>query len=395
MHFIDLPTQQKRIKDKIDAGIQAVLNHGHYVMGPEIKELEKKLASYVGARHALACASGTDALLLALMAYGVGPGDAVLTTPFTFIATAEVISLLRATPVFVDIDPVTFNMDPSKLALAVRAVKKSDPRIHPLPKEGTGKGQRTTDNRRLTAKGVIPVDLFGLSADYDEINKIAKESGIFVIEDAAQAFGADYKGRKACSLADVACTSFFPAKPLGCYGDGGMCFTDDKGLADIMDSLRVHGKGDDKYDNIRIGINGRLDTLQAAILLAKFDVFPEEIELRQEVAGHYSALLGRGASLSVPFIPSGMKSAWAQYSILAKDEAQRSVILDKLKKAGIPTAIYYPKPLHLQSAYAYLGYRKGDFPVSEDCAGRIFSIPMHPYLKKDDQKRIADIICGK
>ena len=377
MDFIDLKTQQRRIKEQLDANIQKVLAHGSYIMGPEVKELEQKLASYVGIKHAIGCASGTNALLMALMAYGVGPGDAIFTTPFTFIATAEVISLLGATPVFVDIDPVTFNIDPAKLALAIQAVKANNPSLHPLP--------LTPNALPLTPRGVIPVDLFGLPADYDAINAIASDHGLFVIEDAAQSFGAEYKEKKACSLADVACTSFFPAKPLGCYGDGGMCFTDNDELAAALDSIRVHGKGSHKYDNARIGINGRLDTLQAAILLAKFDIFPEEVQLRQNVANRYTALL-------TPHVAEGYKSAWAQYSVLAKDEARRADLLKRLQEAKIPAAIYYPKPLHRQTAFAFLGYAPGAFPASEDAANRIFSLPMHPNLQKEDQTKIAEIM---
>ena len=389
MHFIDLAAQQQRIKGQIDQNIQKVLTHGNYVMGPEIKELESKLAAYVGAKHAIGCASGTDALLMALMAYNVGPGDAIFTTPFTFIATAEVISLLGATPVFVDIDPITFNIDPAKLALALRAVKSSDSSLHPLPNNNVN---LKMENKTLTPRGVIPVDLFGLPADYDLINRIAKEQGLFVIEDAAQSFGGEYKGKKACSLADIACTSFFPAKPLGCYGDGGMCFTDDDQLAEIMESIRVHGKGGHKYDNVRIGINGRLDTLQAAILLAKFGIFPEEVQLRQEAARRYTALLTQNSSLLTPCIPDGYKSVWAQYSLLAKDEEHRSSLQKQLQENKIPTAIYYPKPLHLQTAFKYLTYKEADFPVSENAADRIFSLPMHPYLSVQDQEKIGQVI---
>ena len=242
MQFIDLGAQQKRIRDKIEKNVNAVLNHGKYIMGPEVGELERSLGHYAGVKHAISCASGTDALLLALMANHVGPGDAIITTPFTFIATAEVISLLGATPVFVDIDPSTFNIDPEKIKLAISALKNKDPEKHPLPLGSD-----------LKVRGIIAVDLFGLPADYKSINTIAKENDLFVIEDAAQSFGAEYFGKKSCSLADVACTSFFPAKPLGGYGDGGMCFTDDDELADIMKSLRIHGKGGHKYDNVRIG----------------------------------------------------------------------------------------------------------------------------------------------
>ena len=426
MDFIDLKAQQQRIKSQLDANIQKVLAHGSYIMGPEVKELEKKLAAYTGAKHAISCASGTDALLMALMAYGVKPGDAIFTTPFTFIATAEVISLLGATPVFVDIDPKTFNIDPAKLDLAIKALKAKDPSIYPLPniehrtlniEQSSPVEPRTlnlehrTLNTPLTPKGVIPVDLFGLLADYDAIDKIAKENKLFVIEDAAQSFGANYKGKMSCSYGDISCTSFFPAKPLGCYGDGGMCFTNDDHLAEVMESVRVHGKGGHKYDNVRIGINGRLDTLQAAILLAKFDIFPEEVELRNQVAARYTNLLSPAnleprtlniehpssveprtlniEPLTPPHVPQGNTSAWAQYSLLARDEDHRTALLKKLQGNKIPSAIYYPKPLHMQTAFASLGYEPGAFPVSKDVAARIFSLPMHPYLQESDQLLIA------
>jgi dTDP-4-amino-4,6-dideoxygalactose transaminase len=381
MQFIDLATQQKRIRDKIEANITAVLDHGKYIMGPEIKTLEQRLAEYAGVKHAIGCASGTDALLMALMALKIGPGDAVFTSPFTFIATAEVISLLGATPVYVDIDPETYNLNPARLDQAVSALKANDSDAHPLP--------ITNRSSLLTPKAVIGVDIFGLPAEYERIDAVAREHGLSVIEDAAQSFGAELNSKKAGSFGDIACTSFFPAKPLGCYGDGGMCFTDDDELANIMESVRVHGKGDHKYDNVRIGINGRLDSLQAAILLAKFDIFPEEIELRQKVADRYSTLLGENSQIKVPSIPSGATSAWAQYSVLATDEKQRNEMQNQLKEVGIPTAIYYPQPLHLQTAFSSLGYQAGDFPISEDCARRIFSLPMHPYLTAEDQQKIA------
>jgi dTDP-4-amino-4,6-dideoxygalactose transaminase len=382
MQFIDLAAQQERIRERIEANIAAVLNHGQYIMGPEIQSLEEKLARYVGAKRAISCASGTDALLLALMAYEIGPGDAIFTTPFTFIATGEVISLLGATPVFVDIDPQTFNMDPSKLEPVIRAILDNEATDHPIPRSGLP----------LAPKGIIGVDLFGLPADYDNLNAIARQHGMFVLEDAAQSFGAEHRGKKAGSLTQIGCTSFFPAKPLGCYGDGGMCFTDDADLHEIMMSLRVHGKGTHKYDNVRIGMNGRMDTLQAAVLLAKFEIFPEEIELRQQVARQYSRLLNQHAQVQTPTVPDEMTSAWAQYSVLATDESHRTQLQARLKEAGIPTAIYYPKPLHLQTAFKPLGYEKGDFPVSEDFSGRIFSLPMHPYLSEADQERIAKIL---
>lgn len=381
IQFIDLKAQQQRIFDTIQKNISRVLAHGQYIMGPEIRELEDKLANHVGAKYAVSCSSGTDALLMALMAYGVGPGDAIFTSPFTFVATAEVISLLGATPVFVDIEPDTFNIDPVMLEKAITALEKKDPGIHPLPR----------GLERLRPKGIIPVDLFGQPADYNAINALAAKKGLFVIEDAAQSFGAMYKGRKACSLADAAATSFFPAKPLGCYGDGGMVFTDDGTLYERMTSVRVHGKGSDKYDNIRIGINGRCDTLQAAILLAKFEIFPEEMDLRQDVAGRYTNALKGKRNIQTPDIKDGCLSAWAQYSLVSE---KKDEILGALKKAGIPTAIYYPKPLHLQGAYAYLGHRPGDYPVSEDRAEKIFSLPMHPYLTEAEQQQITGVILG-
>ncbi|HOM08315.1 MAG TPA: DegT/DnrJ/EryC1/StrS family aminotransferase [Syntrophales bacterium] len=388
MEFIDLKTQQGLLRERLDANIRKVLAHGQYIMGPEVRALEAQLAAYVGIAHAVACASGTDALLMALMAQGVGPGDAVFTTPFTFVATAEVIGLLGAVPVFVDIDPETYNLDPAALDRAVAAFREGDPSLHPLPRVAAGR-----------ARAVIAVDLFGLLADYEAIGAVAKKHGLFVVEDAAQSFGAERGGRRSCSFGDVACTSFFPAKPLGCYGDGGMCFTADDDLAAALRSLRVHGQGGDKYDNVRIGINGRLDTLQAAILLAKFEIFPEEMSRRQEVADRYSRALAASTRLVVP--PPHREggegesiSAWAQYSLLARDEAQRADLMGRLREAGIPTAIYYPKPLHLQGAFSYLGYRRGDFPVSEDVARRIFSIPMHPYLTETDQERIVRALLG-
>jgi len=381
MEFIDLASQQKRIRDRITRGIEAVLNHGQYIMGPEIAALEEELARYVGARHAISCASGTDALLMALMARGIGPGDAVLTTPFTFVATAEVISLAGATPVFVDIDPKTYNIDPDRLEQCIAALRGGGAGPSALP--------RIDGLNALTPKAVITVDLFGLPADYSRLESIATRAGLFLIEDAAQSFGAEYNGRKACAFGDIACTSFFPAKPLGCYGDGGMCFCADDGMAEILRSIRLHGKGSHKYENVRIGINGRLDTIQAAILLAKFSLFEEEVKLRQAVAGRYTGKLRACRDLVTPVVPAGYQSVWAQYSLLARDEAQRDAIMKKMQAAGIPTVIYYPRPLHLQGAFSFLGYRAGDFPVSEDCARRIFSLPMHPYLGETDQDRIV------
>lgn len=388
MQFVDLVSQQERIREKIEKNIKTVLDHGQYVMGPEVKALEERLAVYVGVKHAIACSSGTDALLIALMAYGVGPGDAVFTSPFTFIATAEVISLLGAVPVFVDIDPKTYNISPKGLERAVLAVKRNDPSIYPLPRLEVPAGMAA---RPLHARGVIAVDLYGLPADYDSINAVADHYGLFVIEDGAQSFGSEKGGRKAGALAEIGCTSFFPAKPLGCYGDGGMCFTDDDALASRMSSISLHGQGRDRYENIRIGLNGRLDTLQAAVLLAKFEIFPEEMESRQNVAQDYTELLSSSPFIT-PCVPHGYRSAWAQYSLLARNAGQRAGAQNRLKEAGIPSARYYPIPLHLQTAFAPLNYGTGDFPVSEHYSERIFSLPMHPYLKDPELRVIAQTL---
>ena len=402
--FIDLAAQQKAIKEKLEKRIQDVLAHGQYIMGPEVSELEKELAEFAGVNHAISCSSGTDALLMPLMAYGIGPGHAIFTTPFTFISTAEVIALLGATPVFVDIDPKTFNMDPQKLELAIEAISKNDQSIYPLPvvpKSTTQNPERRTQNaeRRtqnaepptpnppLFPRGIIAVDLFGLPANYDQINATARDSNLFVLEDAAQSFGGTYGEKRAGALADVAATSFFPAKPLGCYGDGGAVLTDHAELADTMRSIRNHGQGKEKYDNVRIGINGRLDTMQAAILLEKLAIFPKEIEARNHAAQKYSE--GLKGYVGVPSVPPGYTSAWAQYSVLSENREELQAVL---KENGIPTAIYYPKPLHLQTAFAALGYHEGNFPVSEEISKKIFSLPMHPYLKDEVIEKIVGVI---
>lgn len=324
-------------------------------MGPEVRELESRLAEFTGIDHCITCSSGTDALLIALMAFGIGAGDAVFTSTFTFIATAEVIALLGATPVFVDIDPRTFNIDAIKLKEAIEGVK--------------AKGE-------FKAKGVIPVDLFGLPAEYDSIMPLAAEYDLFIIEDAAQGFGGIYKGRRAGSLGHIGTTSFFPAKPLGCYGDGGAIFTNDAHLAEKMDSLRAHGKGNHKYENVRLGINGRLDTIQAAVLLTKLELFPQELAARQRIARAYTE--GLAGIVEVPFIPEGLVSSWAQYSIMTDRRKEVQVSLGEQK---IPTAIYYRSPLHLQPAFSYLKYKENDFPSAEVAGRRILSLPMHPYLK--------------
>ena len=368
MEFIDLAAQSARLRPELDSRIAKVLDHGRYIMGPEIDELEKSLCSFTGSLHCISCASGSDALLMALMAFGVGPGDAVFVPPFTFFATAEMAALLGATPVFVDIDSRTFMMRPDELEKAVQEVK------------GQGK---------LVPKAVIPVDLFGQGADYNKIGQIAREYGLFVLEDAAQAFGATQNGKRTCALGcDAAATSFFPAKPLGCYGDGGAIFTDDDELADKLKSIRVHGKGRDKYDNARIGINGRLDTLQAAILLAKLTVFEDEIEKRSRVADWYANYLKDIKDIITPEVAPGNTSVWAQDCILVPENS-RIGLTESLKQRGIPTNIYYPSPLHFLEAFKYMGHKPGDFPVAEEVSRRILALPFHPYLREQEVEKVC------
>lgn len=372
--FIDLKAQFARIEETVNENIQTVLGHGRFIMGPEIGEFEAKAAAFAGTKHAISCGSGTDALMLALMALGIGPGDAVFTTPFTFMATAETIALVGATPVFVDIDPATYNIDPAKLEAAIVDTIAARP--------------------ELTPKAIVPVDLFGLPADYDAILPLAEKHGLKVVVDAAQSYGAKLNGTCTSAMGDIGCTSFFPAKPLGCYGDGGMCFTDSDELKDVMASLRVHGMNkSDKYDNVRLGLNARMDTLQAAILLPKLEIFAEEIELRGAVAARYNELL-KDSGLVTPVMPEGSMSVWAQYCIQAESSDHRAALQAKLKEAGVPTAIYYPMPLHLQQAYAYLGYAKGDMPVSEAVGERIFALPMHPYLDEATQDAVCAPLLG-
>jgi UDP-2-acetamido-2-deoxy-ribo-hexuluronate aminotransferase len=358
--FIDLKTQQNLIRPNLEISIHRVLHHGQYIMGPEIRELEEKLAGYVGVKHCITCASGTDALLMALMALDIVPGDEVITVPYTWISTAEVIALLRAKPIFVDIRPDTFNLDPNKLEAAIT------PRT----------------------KAIMPVGIYGQCADMIRINAIADNHGIPVIEDAAQCFGATHNGKKACNLSLIGCTSFFPSKPLGCYGDGGAIFTPDDALADKMCQIRIHGQKI-KHQHPLVGINGRLDTLQAAILLEKFILFPEECELRAKVGKRYDMLLSAIPDVKVPVIASGNTSVYAQYTILSSD---RDGLGQKLKAAGIPSVAYYTGPLHLQGAFAYLGYKPGDFPVAERVAAQCLSLPMSAYLMAKDQERIASAI---
>ncbi len=378
--FIDLKTQYQLIENKIKQRINDVLSHGRFILGPEIEELEQRLSKFVKTTYAISCSSGTDALYMSLLAMKVKSGDVVLTSPFTFFATAEVIAQIGAIPVFVDIDPITFNIDPTHLSRAIKALLFKDRNIYPYPSLLDKKDS-------INLKGIIAVDLFGGAAEYDEINRIAREYGLFVIEDAAQSFGGRYRGRMTCSLADIGCTSFFPAKPLGCYGDGGSVFTNDPSLAEILLSVRVHGSGKDKYENVRLGINGRMDTLQAAILLEKLSIFPQEIKMREEVAQRYSSLLSSIEEIIPPTIPSHIRSVWAQYSIIVRKK--RDALISYLEEKGIPTAIYYKVPLHMQRAFEYLGYKRGDMEVSERISDHILSLPMHPYLKEEVQEEIV------
>jgi UDP-2-acetamido-2-deoxy-ribo-hexuluronate aminotransferase len=356
IEFIDLKKQQALIKDKIDANIQRVLAHGQYILGPEVAELEEKLAAFVGAKYCISVANGTDALQIAQMALGVGPGDEVITPGFTYIATAETVALLGAKPVYVDIDPRTYNLDPQLLEAAIT--------------------QRT--------KAIIPVSLYGQCADFDAINAIAARHGIPVIEDAAQSFGATYKGKRSCNLTTIACTSFFPSKPLGCYGDGGAIFTNDDELAKVMRQIARHGQ-DCRYHHIRVGVNSRLDTLQAAILLPKLEIFPRELERREQVAHDYSRLLG-DAGIAAPFVETHNCSAWAQYTVQV---AGRDKVQESLKAAGIPTAVHYPIPLNRQPAV------KDDAAcllVGDAIAERVMSLPMHPYLDDSSQRVIIQTL---
>jgi dTDP-4-amino-4,6-dideoxygalactose transaminase len=368
VQFIDLKTQYEKIANDVEARVLAVLRSQRYIMGPEVSELEASLADYLGVKHAISCSSGTDALVIALMALGIKPGDAILVPSFTFFASAESVTLAGATPVFVDCNRDDYNISCDDLPRAIAYAQE----------------------RGLEPKGIIAVDLFGQTANYEEIEAFAAKHSLFVLEDAAQSFGATAGGRKAGCFGIAAATSFFPAKPLGAYGDGGAVFTSDDSLADAMRSVRIHGQGSDKYDNVRIGINGRLDTIQAAVLLAKLPIFAGELLERQRVAQAYSEKLAD--LLVTPAVLPGRSSAWAQYSLLAASERQRAAIIAALNAEGIPTAIYYPRPIHLSSAYAHLGYRLGDLPVCEDLAARIFSVPMHPYLGAEDIERICRVI---
>jgi len=357
IEFIDLKKQQARIKDKLDAAIQKVLAHGQYILGPEVTELEEKLAAFVGAKHCITCANGTDALQIALMCLGVGPGDEVITPGFTYIATAETVALLGAKPVYIDVDPRTCNMDPRLLEAAIT------PRT----------------------KAIIPVSLYGQCADYEEINTVAARHGVTVIEDAAQSFGASYKGQRSCNLTRIACTSFFPSKPLGCYGDGGALFTNDDALAVVLRQIARHGQ-EKRYYHVRVGVNSRLDTMQAAILLPKLEIFQEELDLRQQVAEQYALHLADIEGVAVPLVQSNCISAYAQYTLIVKD---RSRLQEGLREAGIPSAIHYPVPLNKQPAVADASV---SLPVGDYLAEHVISLPMHPYLTGAEVAQIASVV---
>ncbi|MDH0119904.1 DegT/DnrJ/EryC1/StrS aminotransferase family protein [Stutzerimonas stutzeri] len=356
IEFIDLKTQQARIKDKIDAGIQRVLAHGQYILGPEVAELEEKLAAFVGAKYCITCANGTDALQIAQMALGIGPGDEVITPGFTYIATAETVALLGAKPVYVDVDPRTYNLDPKLLETAIT------PRT----------------------KAIIPVSLYGQCADMDAINTIAAKYAVPVIEDAAQSFGASYNGRRSCNLSTIACTSFFPSKPLGCYGDGGAVFTNDDDLAVVIRQIARHGQ-DRRYHHIRVGVNSRLDTLQAAILLLKMEIFEEELMMRKRVAQIYNEML-REAGIGLPFVEAHNQSAWAQFTVQLDN---RDLVQERLKQVGVPTTIHYPTPVNQQPAVSDLCAL---LPVGDAIAKRVLSLPMHPYLSEENISFIANKI---
>lgn len=364
MQFINLAAQQRRLRPALDAAIAAVLDHGRFIMGPEVTELETQLAAFAGVDHCISCANGTDALQLALMAFGLRTGDAVFVPSFTFASTVEVVPCMGATPVFVDIDPQRFTMDPESLT-------------------------RSIDHARtlgLRPAAVIAVDLFGLPADYDQIGEITRHAGLRLIADAAQSFGARHRDRRTGSIGEIATTSFFPAKPLGCYGDGGALFTADPDLAALLDSLRVHGKGREKYDNVRIGMNSRLDTLQAAILLLKLAVYEEEIEARQRVADRYNAaLLGR---FETPVVPEVLRSVWAQYTLRVRSGDQRDRLIGWLREEEIPCGVYYPTPLHRQTAYRNYPGDPAGLGESEHAAACVVSLPMSPDLTISDQDRV-------
>jgi len=366
--FIDVASQRRRLGSSIDQAVGRVLNHCQFINGPEVTQLEAELAAFSGARHVVACSSGTDALLMVLMAKGVGEGDAVLCPTFTFCATGEVVALTGATPIFVDVDEVTFNIDVESLKRGILTAKRLG----------------------LTPKAVIPVDLFGQAADHDAVGAVAAAEGMFVLDDAAQGFGASYKGKRLGTFGLATATSFFPAKPLGCYGDGGAIFTDDAELAEALRSVRVHGQGSDKYDNIRLGLTARLDTIQAAILIEKLKIFDDEIAARNRVAERYAS--GLGNIVTVPRLASYATSVWAQYTVRLPAGADRDAFAASLKAMGVPTGIYYPKSMHQQTAYRDFPVAKGGLKVSEKLSTDVISLPMHAYLDEAMQQRVIDAV---
>lgn len=368
--FIDLKTQQARIRVQIDEAIKRVLDHGAYIMGPEVFALEKRLAEFCGVKHVITCANGTDALILALMVKNVGPGDAVFLPSFTFAATAEAVALQGAQIVFIDSLPDTFNIDPNSLEQGIKTAKAAG----------------------LRPVGIIPVDLFGQPADYTMIEAIAEQNNLWIIADAAQSFGATYKDRKVGNIGDLATTSFFPAKPLGCYGDGGAIFTNDDHLAQKLQSLRIHGQGADKYHNILVGLNSRLDSIQAAVLLEKIKIFPDELRARQNIAGKYNSLLQE--HVVTPHVINAATSSWAQYTILLRNNVDRAELISRLKDQGIPTMIYYANPLHVQTPYrTYLTATRTALPVCEKLAQTVLSLPMHAYVQDATIEFIAEHVC--
>ena len=370
MQFRDLAKQYQVLKTDIDNAMLNVASGAHYIMGPQVKELEQELAAYTGVKHCLTCANGTDALTLALKAWGIGPDDAVFVPDFTFFASAEVVALEGATPIFVDVDDITYNIDVASLENAI---------------------SQTLADGKLTPKVIVAVDLFGLPANYPLIKAVAKKYNLLILEDGAQGFGGSINGQKACSFGDIATTSFFPAKPLGCYGDGGAVFTNNDEWAQLMNSYRVHGKGTDKYDNVRIGMNSRLDTIQAAILQVKLRAFDKEVECVNEAARHYTELLKD--KVKTPVIPEGFGSSWAQYTIQLPTEAKRNALQAALKEAGIPSMIYYPKPMHQQTAFQDTPQPAGcSCDVAEKLCGTVLSLPMHPYMEPSDIERICSTL---
>lgn len=370
MQFRDLAKQYQVLKRDIDNAILSVAAGAHYIMGPQVKALEQELADYTGVKHCLTCANGTDALTLALKTWGIGPGDAVFVPDFTFFASAEVVSLEGATPIFIDVDDITYNIDVESLENAIRL---------------------TLTDGRLTPKVIIAVDLFGQPANYPLIKAVAQKYGLLILEDGAQGFGGSINGQKACSFGDIATTSFFPAKPLGCYGDGGAVFTNNDEWAHLINSYRVHGKGTDKYDNVRIGMNSRLDTIQAAVLQVKLRAFDKEVECVNEVARHYTDLLN--GKVKTPIVPEGFCSSWAQYTIQLSSEQQRNQLQTALRKAGIPSMVYYPKPMHRQTAFQSTASLEGcSCNVAERLCATVLSLPMHPYMESSDIQYICSTL---